>query len=133
VIAVALIAGCSSSKSHPPTTTTLPRPAVTLPSGVTGVAALPTDIPNSPSLRRNVEIGTCTSAPGGWEASGGAINPSGSTVTYTITIFFTTGTATVIGTGQTKVTVKPGAHQTWTVVAHFGVAPGTLCVLRGVG
>jgi len=45
-----------------------------------------------------------------------------STVTYTITVFFTSAQATVIGTGSTKVVVKAGGKAAWDVSATFTAA-----------
>jgi hypothetical protein len=123
--------GCSGSKSHSPTTTVAPAP--TLPRGVTSDTALPTNIPNNGSLRANVVVSSCHSAPGGWVATGTALNPSAKAITYTITVFFTTTEATVIDAGQTKVTVQPGARSAWTVAKQFATPPQMNCVLTGVG
>jgi hypothetical protein len=69
----------------------------------------------------------------GWAASGTARNPSKSSASYRITVFFTTDHATVIGHASTTVTVPGGASHPWTVAATFHPASPTRCVLRGVG
>jgi hypothetical protein len=121
-------AGAASSLPKGSTTT-----GVTLPKGVTNATAVPTNVANSVSLRKNVQLTTCAKASDGWEASGVASNPTNSATEYTITVFFTTGSATVIGTGDTHVQVGPGSSQPWSVTGSFIPAPSTLCVLRGVG
>jgi hypothetical protein len=136
--AVASLAACGGgSKSHSSTSTTLALPAPTLPHGVTGDTALPSNIPNNPQLRGNVQIASgtagCKAAPGGWEATGTAINPSDKDITYEVTVFFTTTSATVIDAGHTDVKVKAHGSSPWTVSDKFNAAPQMLCVLRGVG
>jgi hypothetical protein len=130
--AVALV-GCSASKLPSSNSTTSTVSAATLPPGVTGVTALPANIPNDPKLRANVRVGSCKAAFGSWVANGTVINPTVKTVTYTITIFFTTATATVLAVGQTHVAVPAGGRQSWTISQKFHGSEGTLCVLRGVG
>jgi hypothetical protein len=138
------LAGCGG-KSNPAAAASVPkasRPAnktgalvtgATLPQGVTNASAVPTDVANSIQLRNHIQLTSCTNTPGGWQASGMATNPAASPTVYTITVFFTTASATVIGTGATQVHVENGASQPWTVTGNFAPAPSTLCVLRGVG
>lgn len=134
-----IVTGCSRSS-----TMTLPTedssswvspaaPAPGLPPGVTGATALPAEIPNTPSLRGNVTLDACTATKGGWSATGTARNSDDRAVNYTITVFFTTSSATVIETAQVKVAVKPGGTETWTASKKFTAPTTTLCVLRGVG
>jgi hypothetical protein len=143
---VTAVAGCTqSSKPTKPTvhSSTSAKPsqgyeAVTtpppgLPTGVKAATSIPASVPNSPSLRQNVDISTCKAVEGGWSAAGTASNPGSKQAGYTITVFFTTTSATVIDTVQTHVTVKPGDKQTWTASKKFTAPPKTLCVLRGVG
>jgi hypothetical protein len=75
----------------------------------------------------------CKATKDGWQADGTATNPGNKQTDYTVTVFFTTTGGTVIGTGQSKVTVKPGAQQAWTVSSVFHAPPDTRCVVRGVG
>lgn len=112
-----------------------PTPSVAgLPAGVVNATAVPTAVPNNTATRKNVTISACHSAQDGWQASGTATNPDSKKKTdYTVTVFFTTSGGTVIGTGQTHLTVKPGANQPWDVTAAFHPAKDTRCVLRGVG
>jgi hypothetical protein len=125
--AATLLCACSGGK-HANT-----QPPSTLPPGVTNATDVPTNVPNNVQLRGNVQIGACKAVPGGWEATGTAINPTSKAITYTVTVFFTTRQATVVATGATKVDVKPGAHQPWAVRKSFAAPNPTLCVLRGVG
>lgn len=78
-------------------------------------------------------MASCTRAPEGWRATGTARNPGDAPVDYTITVFFTTENATVIGTGKTRVALGPGRKETWHVEDAFKAPASTLCVLRGVG
>jgi hypothetical protein len=78
-------------------------------------------------------MSTCKATKGGWTAGGSATNPGSKTADYTITVFFTTTAATVVGSAQTRVRVKPGAEETWTAGKKFTAPRRTLCVLRGVG
>jgi hypothetical protein len=126
-------AACTHDGRHP---ATAPEPSTptagVLPADVVAATAVPTAVPNNPASRKNVAISACAATKGGWKATGSADNPSGTKLTYTITVFFTSDAATVLGTGQTKVTVQPHSDQQWTVAAKFRPAPQTLCVLRGV-
>jgi hypothetical protein len=105
---------------------------LTLPTGVANASAVPTDVANSVRLRRNVQLTSCAKTTGGWQAAGVATNPAANPTDYTITVFFTTASATVIGTGATQVHVENGVSEPWTVTGNFTPAPSTLCVLRGV-
>jgi len=99
----------------------------------TGATAVPTDVANDIDLRKHVSLQACRRIAGGWAASGTATNPGTEPVDYTITIFFTTAKATVVGTGETHVKVDPGHEKTWTVDRKLATDSKTLCVLRGVG
>jgi hypothetical protein len=135
--AAVVLAGCThSGKASNASLSLPPSPSVTvlgLPVGVVNATAVPSVVPNNTASRKNVTISTCKSAGDGWQASGTATNPSAKQTAYTVTVFFTTPGGTVIGTGQTTVTVKPKDHRPWTVSATFHAAPQTRCVLRGVG
>jgi hypothetical protein len=117
------------SSSHAPTSS----PANALPAGVTGATAVPAKVPNKPALRKDVVLSSCASAGRSWRASGTVRNPGSRDRRYTITVFFTSSTATVIGTGAAKVRVPSGAQRSWKVVGKFRAPNPTLCVLRGVG
>lgn len=142
--AVLGLSGCSGGSEAPATDSSgSDSPAVEataddekgapgLPKGVQGATDIPDDVPNDPDVRDNVAVSSCESAAGGWRASGTATNPGKKPVTYTVTVFFTTNAATVIGTGRTKVQVAPGADETWHIDDAIKAPDSTLCVLRGV-
>jgi hypothetical protein len=126
-------ASASGPKASTSVRTTAPLVSgATLPKGVTNATEVPTSVANSVQLRKNVQLTSCIKTTGGWQASGVAANPATSPTDYTITVFFTTASATVIGTGATHVHVDSGTSQPWTVNGEFTPAPSTLCVLRGV-
>ncbi|WP_127473919.1 hypothetical protein [Microbacterium sulfonylureivorans] len=104
-----------------------------LPEGVQQATDVPTDVPNDPDVRGDVELTTCEEAEGGWRASGTASNSGTSTKDYTITVFFTTEGGTVIGAGDTELSVAAGESSEWSVTGELTPAPTTNCVLRGVG
>jgi hypothetical protein len=127
-------AGCTSSGQHDsPRSSTQSASGAALPSGVVGVTSLPASVPNKTALRSNVTMSSCAAAHGGWRAGGTARNPAKHAATYTITVYFTTDHATVIGTAATKVSLAPGESRPWTATGTFHPATPTLCILRGVG
>lgn len=93
---------------------------------------LPSAIPNNPRLRHSITITGCSAIPGGWKASGTAVNTGSAPISYKITIFFTTPHSTVIDYADTSVTVAPGKKGTWTAQQKFATVPGMICALRGV-
>jgi hypothetical protein len=93
---------------------------------------VPLTVPNSVRARRAVTLTGCAATGSGGHASGTAIAPGTSAATYTITVFFTTRQATVIGYGTTKVHAVPAKTILWAVGTHFKAPPGMRCVLRGV-
>ena len=130
-----LLTGCTASDQPDPTPTTATTDAAdapALPEGVTPATSVPTEVPNDPAARRNVSVADCATADGGWRAAGSASNDTADAVTYELTVFFTTATATVLGVGETEVSVQPGATAEWTVEAAFTAPAGTRCVLAGV-
>ncbi|SEH57150.1 MULTISPECIES: hypothetical protein [unclassified Leifsonia] len=130
----ALLAGCTSTAPAPTATRTAAATNIPgLPAGVQQEASLPTDIPNDPAARATLQLSTCAKTDTGWKAGGTIANPGKKPVTRTITVFFTTEHATVIKSGQTKVTVDAGKKQDWSIAPAFAAAPKTLCVIRGVG
>lgn len=131
MLSVGLLAACTPSQESSPTAK--PAQAFGLPSGVRQATSVPSDVPNTPALRRNVAIDTCARSAGGWKAVGTAKNPTKADATYTISVFFTTDTGTVIGTGKTTVAVSAGSSSDWTVSSTLTPAPDTRCILRGVG
>jgi hypothetical protein len=126
------LAGCTDSPEAA-TTTSPPKSVPGLPAGVSQPTSIPTAIPDSAEARADVRLQGCEVAHGGWKATGTAVNPGKKATTSVITVFFTTESATVIGTAQTTVSVKPGGTEKWTAKGDFVAAPKTLCVLRGVG
>jgi hypothetical protein len=126
-------AATSATTSTTRTSTTVIPGLHSLPAGVTNALSLPTHILNDVQLRRNVQLTRCEATKHGWKASGTATNPATAKADYAITVFFTTSSATVIGSGVTHVRLGPRAHRTWTATGSFTPAPATSCVLRGVG
>jgi hypothetical protein len=133
MVAGVALAGCTAVAPNAGKTHTAAATVPGMPSGVTQATALPTDIPNDPKTRANVKLIACTSTKDGWKASGTVSNAGKSPTTTVITVFFTTDKATVIGTAQTRVTVKAGDKRVWTAQKAFSAPSKTLCVLRGAG
>jgi hypothetical protein len=130
------VAGCSIGGSSAGTAKTSPTATTQgagLPEGVKNATGVPSKVANTAKLREQVRLTSCHQVPRGWTASGTATNPVSAAVDYTIEVFFTTQSATVIGTGNTRVYVPGKAHQQWAVTKRFTAAPSTVCVLRGVG
>lgn len=131
--AAVLLAGCGtvSSSSHA-------QAAAAKPAGSSAASALPAQHPvpasvaNSDLLRKQVAITACAAIPGGWEAKGTATNPAATSITYRITIFFTTPQATVLDDAVTTVLVQPGKTATWAASQKFTTVSHMNCVLRGV-
>ena len=139
-------AGCTSSShssgksashsSKPSGSATASHPVSSgkaLPSGVVGATGVPTKVANTPALRADVRLASCTPRTRGWKAAGTVHNPHSAARRYKITVFFTTDNATVIGFAATSVHVPGKASKAWTAGATFHAAKPTLCVLRGVG
>lgn len=125
ITSAAALAGCTHSGTTGAARSSHGQPV--------GVNAIPSAIPDDAALRKNVTIYSCKASKDGWQALGTATNPDTKQTDYTVTVFFTTTSGTVIGTGQRTVTVKPGALQPWTINSTFNAPPDTRCVLRGVG
>lgn len=139
VLATAVLAGCSSGGGDHTSSTkassssskkAAPRP---LPSGVEQDTKVPTKVPNVVASRKNVKQETCAATADGWKAAGTVHNPGSSAATYTITVFFSSTSATVLAHGDAKVTVEPGKTAKWSVAPKFTAPKKVLCVLRGVG
>ena len=142
VVVGGTLAACTSSGGSPAPThsgstaatssTKRSTPAVRVPSQ--HLLPNPSRISNSVKLRRQVAITKCVSTAEGWKAEGNAVN-TGSDKRFkaTITVFFTTTSATVLDYAETKVDVAPGKTRTWSAAAKFDAAPTMRCVLRGVG
>lgn len=93
---------------------------------------VPLTVPNSVRARRAVTLTGCAATGSGGHGSGTVIAAGRSAAIYTITVFFTTRQATVIGYGTTKVHAVPAKTIPWAVGTHFKAPPGMRCVLRGV-
>lgn len=150
--AAGILAGCSSpspAKSSSDTTTSTTAAAgttttttsksgatTTLPSSPTttsdSTTTVPANVPNQDNVRKNVILKNCASSPGGWSAGGVVYNPSGSSTTYKITIFFTSTGATDLASGSTSVPLNAHGSALWSVKATFAAPSQVLCVLRGV-
>lgn len=107
--------------------------ALSLPKGVSNATAIPSAVPNENTLRKTVALTACQKVTGGWQAAGTATNHASEAADYTITVFFTTSGATVIGTGDAHVHVDAGKSADWTATGTFTAPPTTQCVVRGVG
>ncbi len=127
----------ATTTHHTTTTTTVhglkkkPK-AAGLPAGVVADTKVPMAVANSVTLRKQVQLASCSRVTGGWRASGSAKGVHGHT-SYTVTVFFTTAANTVIATGSTKVPVDRANPSSWKVVGHFLAPAGTRCIFRGVG
>jgi hypothetical protein len=159
-VAVAIaVAGCTSSgsgihattsaKPTPTASTKATSPAATQPPSVpdtTGAAPgagestvpplvqnpLPDSVPNDPDVRKNVAQTKCEAVDGGWGAEGTATNPGTAPVTYSITVYFTTPTATVLDYATTTVSVAPGATEKWSASKQFAAVADMLCPMPGI-
>jgi hypothetical protein len=132
VLIVTALSACTPSAPAPTPSSTGTVTAGGLPAGVTP-APVPTDVPNTVAIRKHVAMTACAGDADGWHASGTASNPSKKAAKYTITVFFTTRTATVIDSASTTVEVAPGGHEKWTAKQDFATGGQLTCVLRGVG
>jgi hypothetical protein len=137
-LAVSAAAGCTAGSSNhdastqPPSAQASGKPS-TSGSSVAGATAVPTKVANNVKARKNVQLSSCKKVAGGWGAAGTASNPGTKPAAYTITVFFTSTSATVVGMGKTQVTVDPGSTRSWKVDGQFKAPAKMLCVLRGVG
>lgn len=109
-----------------------PSPAAAAVAAGTPAQRIPLVVPNSVRARRAVTLTDCAVTRSGGHASGTVTAPGASAATYTITVFFTTRQATVIGYGTTKVHAAPGKATPWQAGGRFTASHGMRCVLRGV-
>jgi len=93
-------------------------------------ALIPLTVPNSVAARKAVTLTGCTATSAGGLAAGTVT--AARAATYTITVFFTTRGATVIGYAAARVRAAPGQATPWRVSGHFRAPHGLSCVLRGV-
>ena len=124
-------AGASPSPSPTSPTSTSPSSAPSATAKQPGV--VPSKVPNRPGKRDRVRLTGCQAGDGGWTASGTARAGKGGDAHYRITVFFTTGRATVVGWGRTTVDVPAGQSHDWSVTTELPAKGDLLCVLRGVG
>lgn len=130
VTALALLgSACSSDAPKAVHSSDSPSPTATLTQHPLPPAR---SIGNDLARRKHVTLTSCAALPGGWRAGGTATNPGRASVRYTITVFFTTTTATVLDYATTTVTVPAGGHTGWQATAHFAAPDKLRCVLRGV-
>jgi hypothetical protein len=131
-LATLTVTGCSSAPSAP--STAVATTPTTTESGVATSAAelIPPSVPNDNAARKDVLMPDCNATKDGWSAGGVAKNPTASTTTFIITVFFTNPAATDLDYAQTTITVPAHGAQFWLVKATFR-APGRVdCILRGV-
>lgn len=129
------LAGCTPA-THPAPSTRASAAhgaeAPGLPAGVTQATNVPTAVPNDPAQRKNVAITDCSRSDDGWTATGTAINPTAAAASYTITVFFTAATATVLAVGDTTAKIEANGAADWRISSDFSAPDGTRCVLSGV-
>lgn len=121
------LAACSSSGKPPSsaaTTTTAPYTSKD--------TIVPENVPNQPSVRKDVRLLNCAQTSGGWSAGGAIRNTLAKTATFDITVFFTNAVSTDLAYATTKVNVDSGKSALWSVNATFAAPSSVLCVLRGV-
>jgi hypothetical protein len=139
LVVASALTGCTLSAPDSPTASRTPAASATvtadapgLPAGVAQASDVPTAVANDPAQRSNVTVTGCSRTDAGWAATGTAKNPTGEPVTYRLTLFFTTATATVLAVAPAEVPVKAGGDATWRAEAAFTAPDGTRCVLAGV-
>jgi hypothetical protein len=141
-VAAALIAatGCGGGQAPSPARPAASSPAASAPSRTAGgteaaapaVRRIPLTVPNQAQARKAVTLASCAGTKAGGHAAGTIAAPGTSAATFTITVFFTTRQATVLGYAATTVRAAPGQATPWKVSGHFTAPPGLRCVLRGV-
>lgn len=99
---------------------------------VAPVVRVPLKVPNSVTARKGVTLSDCAASKDGGHAAGMVTDLGKNAAAYTITVFFTTSKATVIGYATTMVHATPGKAIPWQASSHFSAPPGMRCVLRGV-
>ena len=93
-------------------------------------ARIPLAVPNSVAARKAVTLTGCTATSAGGLAAGTVT--AARAATYTVTVFFTTRGATVVGYATARVHAAPGKAIPWRASGHFSAPHGMSCVLRGV-
>ena len=125
------LAGCSAPDADPKPSPSAEATAG-LPDGVTPADDVPTDVENDAKARSQVTLSSCKATDDGWQAAGKAANPGKDDVTYAITVYFTTASATVIDWADTTVDVAAGEQGKWSAKKKFAAADDTQCVIRAV-
>ena len=144
-VAAALIATAGCGGGQAPSPAGAARPAASSPAGgassrtaggteaaTPAVRRIPLTVPNQAQARKAVTLSSCAGTKAGGHAAGTIAAPGTSAATFTITVFFTTRQATVLGYAATTVRAAPGQATPWKVSGHFTAPPGLRCVLRGV-
>ncbi len=132
---VLLVGGCTSSKNERAAPRPSPLKSVTssaAPTALPTQASLPPLAKNDVTARKQITQTGCAAVPGGWAATGTAKNPGSSPVTYKITIYFTTTSATTLNYAVTSVTVPPGQTAKWTARKRFKAQQQMLCPMPSV-
>jgi PBP1b-binding outer membrane lipoprotein LpoB len=144
VVTVALT-GCSGSKHAPPASSTpassasssglIPQPAA--PPAPTSLPTyrqypVPSTVRDDPTKRQQVHIDSCASTGSDATARGTIRNSGSKRVSYDITVFFTSNTATAVNYATTTVTVGAAAAASFTAERAFAAPVAMLCVLAGV-
>ncbi|MBF4619521.1 hypothetical protein ITJ44_15705 [Clavibacter sp. VKM Ac-2873] len=108
-------------------------PAQGLPEGATSAGDVPYDVANDSEARKLTNVTGCVQTDDGWAMTGTVSNVSSSDAAYEVTAFFSTPSATVLATGETRVVVAGQASADWRVGVAFDAPDDVRCVLRGVG
>jgi hypothetical protein len=93
---------------------------------------IPPSVPNDKAARKDVLMPECSATKGGWSAGGVAKNPTASTTTFIITVFFANPSASDLDYAQTTITVPAPGAQFWLVKATFHAPSRVDCILEGV-
>lgn len=136
VIGTVLVASaCTSGHTATTSTTTATTTASatsTHPAKAYAAAKIPGSVANDLKVRKSVSLSECSPVKGGWRAAGRATNPGSTPISYAVTVFFTTDSATTLNFAETTVKVGPGETTPWSVSKEFAGPKSMRCVLRGV-
>jgi PBP1b-binding outer membrane lipoprotein LpoB len=140
-IALALT-GCSGATHTPPVRSSEPSSSGSIPQQA--APAAPTSLPtyiqypvpatvrDVAAKRQQVHIDSCSSTGSGASATGTIHNSGSKPVSYDITVFFTSNTATAVNYATATVTVGAAATASFTAKRTFAAPVALLCVLAGV-
>jgi hypothetical protein len=143
VVLVLALAACTSSGTGGPPGPSTPATGPSATGSASGPGTKPVKVPSQHPLptrppkqtdkHRDVAVTHCRSTAHGWEAVGSATNASAKSVSYRITVYFTTKKATVIDYARAHVSVPAGQTGTWTARARFDTAgQDMLCAVVAV-